>query len=50
MTRRSPGKYIAAEAVAHVLDRQVGVTGKPDGRRLSGTSLRRSIIERRRRS
>ena len=44
------GKCIVAEAVVHILDRQVGVTKKPDGRRLSGTTLRRSVIERWRRS
>jgi dTDP-4-dehydrorhamnose reductase len=39
-----------AEAVVHILDRQVGVTEKPDGRRLSGTNPRRSVIEQWRRS
>jgi hypothetical protein len=44
------GKCIVAEAVVHILDRQVGVTEKPDGRRLSATNLRRSVIEQWRRS
>jgi hypothetical protein len=44
------GKCIVAEAVVHILDRQVGVTEKPDDRRLSGTTLRRSVIEQWRRS
>ena len=48
--RRLPSKCIVAEAIIHILDRQAGVTGTPDGRRLSGTTLRRLVIEQWRRS
>ena len=36
MTRQSPGKYIAAEAVAHVLDRQVERLGQLCGKCANG--------------